>query len=140
MTNLQFITSGPIPPNPSELILSDKLVEVITHLKKTYNYIVIDNAPVGMVTDGLVAMQMSDYPIYVFRAGYSKKIFTQNIDKLKNENNIKKLSVVLNDVDTTKKIYGYSYGYSYGYGYGYGYGQGYGYDSDNKKLKSKAKK
>ena len=116
MPNLQFITAGPTPPNPSELILTDKLNEVITHLKKTYDYIVIDNAPIGLVTDGIATIQKADYPIYVFRAGYSKKIFTQILDKLKNENNIKNLSVVLNDVDISKRIYGYSYGYGYGYG------------------------
>lgn len=137
MENLKFITAGPTPPNPSELILTNKLDETIEHLKKTFDYIVIDNAPIGLVTDGIASIQKADYPIYVFRAGYSKKVFTQILDKLKNENNIKKLSVVLNDVDISKKIYGYSYGYGYGYG---GYGYGNGYYTEDEKFKSKTKK
>src|SRR5688572_5060429 len=72
MDNLKFITAGPSPPNPSELILSKKLDEVLLYLKTKFDYIVIDNAPVGLVTDGLATIQRADYPIYVFRAGYSR--------------------------------------------------------------------
>lgn len=121
MENLKFITAGPSPPNPSELILTAKLDEVIAYLKTKFDYVVIDNAPIGLVTDGIATIQKADYPIYVFRAAYSKKMFTQILDKLKNESNIKNLAVVLNDVDISKKIYSYNYGYGYGYGYGSGY-------------------
>ena len=99
MENLKFITAGPPPPNPSELILSKKLEEVIEELKKQFDFIVIDNAPVGLVTDGIQTIKMAHYPIYVFRAGYSEKMFTQILDRLKNETKIHNLAVVLNDVD-----------------------------------------
>ncbi len=133
---LQYITAGPIPPNPSELIMGNKLVEVINYLKTKYEYVIIDNPPVGLVTDGLTTLQMADYPIYVFRAEYSKRTFAQIIDRLRNENNIKHLSIVLNGVDIRKNIYGYNYGYGYGYGYGYTYGSGYyGEDFESKERK-----
>jgi capsular exopolysaccharide synthesis family protein len=121
LENFNFITAGPTPPNPSELIIGKKLDEVIKELHLIYDYIVIDNAPVGLVTDGIASIQKADYPIYVFRAGYSKKQFVQILDKLKNENKISKLAVVLNDAEINKRNYGYNYGYGYGYGYGNGY-------------------
>jgi capsular exopolysaccharide synthesis family protein len=136
MENLKFITAGPPPPNPSELILSGKLTEIINELKNQFDFIVIDNAPIGLVTDGLETIKMANYPIYVFRAGYSKKIFTQILDRLKNETKIKNLSVVLNDVDISKKIYSYNYGY----GYGYAYGHGSGYYSEDEKFKKRTKR
>jgi capsular exopolysaccharide synthesis family protein len=115
---LKFITAGPTPPNPSELILSDKLKQIIIELKQKFDYVVIDNAPVGLVTDGLETLRYSDYPIYVFRADYSEKFFIQNMIRLKTENQITKLCAVLNDMDMNKKLYGYNYGYNYIYGYG----------------------
>ena len=121
LDNLKFVTAGPTPPNPSELILSPRLDEILEYLKKEFDYIVIDNAPVGLVTDGIATIQKADYPIYVFRAGYSKKMFTQILDRLQTESGVKNLSVVLNDVDVSRKIYAYNYGYGYGYGYGTGY-------------------
>jgi tyrosine-protein kinase Etk/Wzc len=140
MENLRFITAGPSPPNPSELIMSKKLDDVIVYLKTMFDYIVIDNAPIGLVTDGIATIQRADYPIYVFRAAYSKKMFTQILDKLKNESKIKNLAVVLNDVDISRKIYSYNYGYGYGYGYGGGYGGGYYTDEEDFKRKTKRNK
>lgn len=138
---LKYITAGPIPPNPSELIMSDTLKEVINYLKTKFDYVIVDNPPVGLVTDGLTTLQMADYPIYVFRADYSKRSFAQIIDRLKNENKIQHLSIVLNGVDLKKNIYGYNYGYGYGYGYGYTYGSGYyGDDIVKKKRKFLSKK
>ena len=81
--------------------------------------IVIDNPPVGLVTDGIPVIQKADYPIYIFKANYSKKNFIQNVDRIINENNVPKLAVILNSVDVESKGYGYNYGYGYGYGYGY---------------------
>jgi len=130
LENMDFITSGPIPPNPSELMLSKKMQEVIEYLKTKYDMIIIDNPPVGLVTDGIDLMRKADYPIYIFRAEYSKKSFIQNVDRLQNESGIKKLSVILNGVDIEKRGYGYNYGY--GHGYGYGYGSNYGYYDESK--------
>ncbi|HEV7231782.1 MAG TPA: polysaccharide biosynthesis tyrosine autokinase [Bacteroidia bacterium] len=125
LENMDFITSGPIPPNPSELMLSKKMYEIIDYLKTKYDMIIIDNPPVGLVTDGIDLMRRADYPIYIFRADYSKRSFIQNVDRLQNESGIKKISVILNGVDIDKRGYGYNYGY--GHGYGYGYGSSYGY-------------
>lgn len=128
--NLKFITSGPIPPNPAELILSDKLKEMVEELKKEYDFIVFDTPPLGLVTDGLEVIKNSDYPIYIFRADYSDNAFITNLDKLIDENGVKNLSVILNDVG--RGVSGYYYGYG-GYGYSYGYGYGFGYYSDETK-------
>lgn len=135
LKNLDFITAGPVPPNPSELILSKKMDEVLDYLKTKYDVVVIDNPPVGLVTDGIKMVSNADYPIYIFKANYSKKNFVLNVEKLINDNGVKHLSIILNNVESTKNNYGYgySYGYNYGYGYGYGYGYLYGfgyYDED----------
>ena len=130
LENLDFITSGPIPPNPAELIISDELEKVIEKLKKSYDYIMIDNPPIGLVSDAMETLKKADYPIYVFKNEYSRKNFINNIDKLILENGIKKLSIILNAVDFKDKYY------SYGYNYSYSYGQknGYYYDSKEKET------
>jgi capsular exopolysaccharide synthesis family protein len=130
---LDYITAGPIPPNPSELLLNPQLDVILEELKKEYDVIIADNPPVGLVTDGIIMLQKADFPIYVFRADYSKKQFIQNADRLKNENHFDKLSVILNNVDISRNRYGYNYGYGYGYGYGYTYG----YYDDEKKKRTK---
>ena len=123
LPNLKIITAGPLPPNPSELTLSPKLNEILDYLKTQYDYIIIDNPPIGLVSDATPILQKADIPIYVFRANYSKMNFVQIYDRLKNENKITKLSVILNGVEIKKNVYGYNYGYGYGYGYGYVYGK-----------------
>lgn len=130
LANLSFITSGPIPPNPAELILSDKLTQIVEQMKEEYDYIIFDTPPLGLVTDGLDIIKRVDYPIYVFRADYSSKSFIGNLDRLVEENKVTNLSVVLNDVG--RGVSGYYYGYG-GYGYSYGYGYGFGYYSDETK-------
>ena len=125
LDDLHFITAGPIPPNPSELIINGKLQETVEELKKTYDIILIDNPPVGLVTDGISCLRMADYPIYIFRSDYSKKSFAANVNRVFKENKIKNLSVILNGVDlegNKYRRYGSGYGSKYGYGYGYGYG------------------
>ena len=72
------------------------LIKTLDKLKKTYDIIIIDNPPVGLVTDGIPVLQKADYPIYIFKANYSRKNFVQNVEKLIKENNLNKLSVVLN--------------------------------------------
>lgn len=130
LDNMTFITSGPIPPNPAELILSDKLKETVEELKKHYDYIIFDTPPLGLVTDGLDVIKNVNFPIYIFRADYSSKAFIDNLDKLIDDNKITNLSVILNDVG--RGVSGYYYGYG-GYGYSYGYGYGFGYYSDETK-------
>ncbi len=126
---MDFITAGPIAPNPSELMISPRMAEIVKEAKGKYDMVVIDNPPVGLVTDGIASNRIADYPIYIFRADYSKKHFVQNVDRLINENGITKLSVILNGVDVERNKYGSYYGYGYGYGYGYAYGGGHGYNN-----------
>ena len=138
LENLDFITAGPIPPNPSELIINGKIEEIVDDLKKKYDVIIIDNPPVGLVTDGISIIQNADYPIYIFRAEYSKKNFIQNVDRLFNEFRLNRLSIVLNGVDINKRTYGYNYGYGYGYGYAYTSSYGAYYDEQHQNKKNGA--
>ena len=136
LPNLDFITAGPIPPNPSELIISARMDQLIEELRGMYDYIIFDTPPVGLVTDGVSLLKKVDIPLYVFRADYSQKQFVQVADKLINEHLIS-LNVILNGVDMDRNRY--SYRYSYGYGYGYGYGSG-GYYDEPETRKSRKRK
>lgn len=118
LPNLFFISSGPIPPNPSELIINREFDAMLYDLRNEFDTIILDSPPVGLVTDGVLIMQKVDLPIYVIRAEFSKKGFEKNVNRLITKNNFKKLSVILNDFSN---LSGYGYGYKYGYGYGYGY-------------------
>jgi len=109
LDGLHFITAGPIPPNPSELIISGNLTNGLEELKKIYDIIIIDNPPVGLVKDGIASLKLADYPIYVFRSEYSKKSFVDNINRIFIENKITNLTAVLNSVDLNRACYG-SYG------------------------------
>jgi tyrosine-protein kinase Etk/Wzc len=131
LSNLDFITAGPIPPNPAELIISPRMEQLLSYLKDIYDIIIVDLPPVGIVSDGIPIMQKCDYPLYILRANYSRKMFIAQINKLITENKVKNLSVILNGVEMSRLKYGYGYGYSYGYGYGYGYSYGYGYYEDD---------
>lgn len=126
--NLDFISSGPTPPNPSELILREDFDIMLDELKTLYDVIMIDTPPVGLVTDAMLIMKKVDLPMYIVKANYSKKVFTRNINRLYKKE-FKHISVVLNAVKHTK-----SYGYYYGGYYGaYGYGSGYYTDDDEPK-------
>lgn len=129
LEGLDFITAGPIPPNPSELIINGEIDNIIEKLKKTYDTIIVDNPPVGLVTDGISMIKKADYPLYVFKANYSKKHFVENVERLITDNKVSKLSVILNNVDTQKN--------TYGKGYGYGYTTYGGYYSDTNEAKKK---
>ncbi|MEP7263371.1 MAG: polysaccharide biosynthesis tyrosine autokinase [Bacteroidota bacterium] len=131
LPNLDFITAGPIPPNPAELIINPRMDELIVYLKKKYDIIICDTPPVGIVSDGIPIIQRADYPLYILRANYSRKMFITQINKLMTDNKVTGLSVILNGVELSRIKYGYGYGYSYGYGYGYGYSYGYGYYEDD---------
>ncbi len=133
LQNLDFITAGPIPPNPAELIISPHMDKLLDYLKNIYEIIIIDTPPVGIVSDGIPLIQRADYPIYILRANYSRKMFITQVNKLMTDNKVKNLSIILNGVEMSKLKYGYGYGYSYGYGYGYGYSYGYGYYEEEDK-------
>ena len=109
--NLDIIPSGPIPPNPSELIGGKLMLETIEKLKALYDVIIFDTPPVGLVTDAMALMKLSDVSLYVLRAGYSKKAFLQDINRMAQEHEITNLGLVLNDIRYNRSGYGYGYGY-----------------------------
>lgn len=113
LEGLDFITAGPIPPNPSELIIRGDLDNLLKEFKTEYDLILIDNPPIGVVSDGTLIMNKADCPIYVFRANYSKRNFTERVAELLDTKMISKLFVVLNGVEANKSSYGYGYGYYY---------------------------
>ena len=141
--NLDIIMAGPIPPNPTELIASEKTDELFDKLKEMYDYIVIDTPPVGLITDAFLLMKYTDANVYVCRQNYTnKKVFSSIITDIE-KRNVGKFNILINDVrldrDSTGYGYGSGYGYGYGYGSGYGYGYGYGYYSDdNAKIKKES--
>ena len=136
--SLSFISAGPAPPNPAELLMSDIFNNLIDELKEKFDVVVMDMPPVGVVTDGLVAMRKATLPIYVLRSEHSKVGFIKNVNRLYYENRFKNISVVLNGVRTSG-LYGYDY-YSYGYSYGYGYGYGYSSHKDSGGFSEEKKK
>ncbi|MCL2327024.1 MAG: polysaccharide biosynthesis tyrosine autokinase [Bacteroidetes bacterium] len=133
LENFDILTSGPVPPNPAELANSENFDKLLHDLKTEYDVIIIDTPPIGIVSDAIFSFKRADLPIYVVRANVSKRNFLNNVNYIKNKNNIDNLSIVLNAIEIITARYGYNYqGYSYSqYGYGYGYGFGYGYYSYN---------
>jgi tyrosine-protein kinase Etk/Wzc len=128
LENLDFISSGPPPPNPSELILLPELDNIIEELKKKYDVIIMDSPPIGLVTDGIILMKKADIPIYIIRSEFSKKGFLKSIKKLQSQKGVNHLSVIFNGL---KRRSGAG---SYGYGYGYGYGSDYYSEKTDKKI------
>jgi tyrosine-protein kinase Etk/Wzc len=109
LENFDFIPSGPHPPNPSELLLNGEFTDLLEELKLVYDYIVIDTPPVGLVTDGIMAMKRSDLSIYVFRANYSKKDFMDNLQRTITINKLNHVATILNDMPVNSNYYGYGY-------------------------------
>ena len=108
--NLDYIPSGPHPPNPSELLLNDDFTLLLNELKKHYDIIILDTPPVGLVTDGIMAMQKADVSIYIFRANYSKKEFLHNLRRIIGINKFTNITTLLNALPLSdRKSYGYGY-------------------------------
>ena len=128
--NLYILPGGAIPPNPTELVARDSLVQAIDRLKKEFDYVILDTAPIGMVTDTQLISRVADMSIYVCRAGYTPKAGYLFINELRDLKKLPNLCTIINDVDIKTKKYGYG---TYGkYGYGRTYGYGYGYDEKSK--------
>lgn len=122
--NLFVLACGPIPPNPSELLLGAKVDELFAWLKSNFDVVIIDTAPVGMVSDAQTLSKFADATLYLVRQGHTFKKQVVLIDEFYQEKKLPKVSIIINDVKM-KAGYGY-YGYGrYGYGYGYGYGSYY---------------
>jgi capsular exopolysaccharide synthesis family protein len=118
--NLDLIPSGPIPPNPTELIDSAKAEEMFKSLRNQYDIIIVDSPPVGLVADPLVLASFADHILFVVRYRTSRiRLIKQTLNDL-TQKGIKKISIVANDV--TLRTFGYGY-YGYGYHYGYAYGE-----------------
>ena len=129
--NLYILPGGIVPPNPTELLARDGLDKAIETLKKNFDYVILDTAPAGMVTDTLLVGRVADLSVYVCRADYSRKAEFTLINELAADNKLPNICTIINGLDLKKKKYGYYYGYGkygkyYGYGKRYGYGYGYG--------------
>lgn len=109
LKNISVVMAGPVPPNPSELLLSDRLDEFFEYLRANYDYIIVDTAPVGMVSDTFSLARISDATIYVYRANYTNKSHLKLINTIQKNDKLKKISLVMNGTSTQT-----------GYGYGYG--------------------
>ena len=129
-SNLDLLMAGPIPPNPAELVSRPALEQVITHLKQHYDYVLIDTAPVGLVTDTLQIGKHADISIYVCRADYTLKASFNMINALAQEEKLPNMCIAINGIDLSEKKYSYYYGYGkYGKYSRYGYGNGKSYSS-----------
>lgn len=125
--NLDLILSGPIPPNPSELLFSPNFENLINKLREAYDVVILDTPPVGLVSETLDLLTMVDFTLFVFRQSYSEKGFIDAVNGLKEQKGVKNIYAIFNGLDASKVSYG-GYGYTYGYGYGY-------YDEEVKKKK-----
>lgn len=124
--SLYIIPSGPIPPNPAELLMLPEVEDMFKQLRAQFDYIVIDTAPTGLVADALLLNHYTDVTLYLVRHQFTYMQQVKMLDDIHREGKITKLNIIVNDVKPKKHGYGYGYGYAYGYGHGYGYGYGYG--------------
>lgn len=131
--NLFIVPAGPIPPNPSELILNGRIQELLVYLENAFDYIVIDTAPVSPVTDAYLLSQFCDSTLYIVRHAYTPRIYLQLLDENNRVRGLKNLALIFNGVKS-RGIGKGGYGNGYGYGYGVGYGDE-GSEGSNKKSK-----
>jgi len=127
--NLSVITAGPVPPNPGELMAKPLLDDLILELKKTYDFIILDTAPLGMVSDAFTLNRFADVSLYLVRADYTPKKHIEDATKLYHQKKIKNMYFIINAEDLHKEAFRYGYGRKYGYGYGKEYGT-YGETND----------
>jgi len=119
--NLYVLACGPVPPNPAELLLDTKLNELFVYLKQNFDVIIIDTAPVGMVSDAMSLSRFADATLYIVRQRYTHKKQIGLIDEFHKQGKLPKISIVLNDVKAQGGGYGYGGNGKYGYAYGSGY-------------------
>lgn len=137
--NLFLISGGPVPPNPSELLLTSKFEDFVRIAVEKFDFVLIDTPPLALVTDAFVISKFVDHTVFVMRQNFSPKDFIRSIDEYYKTGKIKNISILLNDIYKSGLGYGYGQGYSYQYGYGYSsgyYGPHGGYYSDEKEKKS----
>jgi capsular exopolysaccharide synthesis family protein len=128
---LDIILSGPIPPNPAELLSSQSFSDLLALLKETYDIVLIDTAPLMLVSDSLPLLKLADLVLYTVRAHYTDKRILPFINDLIEEKNVKSIGLILNGIKAgATSYYKYGYGYRYSYKYNYNYGYGYGYTAE----------
>ena len=110
--------------------MSDRFKDIIEELKTQFDVIIMDNPPIGLVSDGIKILTEADIPIYVFKSHFSKRIFAHRVKELFDMNQLTKLNVILNGINSHRQS-------NYGYGYGYGYGNGYYEESEKNKRSLK---
>jgi len=128
--NLFFIPAGPLSANPTEILMNNRLPELLTYLDGIFDYIIIDTAPVGPVTDAYIISPYCDATLYIIRHRHTPKIMVEQIDKISKVNSLKNMAIVFNGI--RPKGFG-----KHHYGYGYGYGDGYAYKENRKMKKQK---
>jgi capsular exopolysaccharide synthesis family protein len=117
--NLYFILSGPKPPNPSELIMNERMDTLFQFLKNEFDYVILDSPPIGLITDAMLLSKYANAAIYVVRQNVTRKHQLDIINKLYEDGKIKNLSIIFNAVRVGSMPFAGSYGYGYGHGYGY---------------------
>ena len=129
--NVDILLTGKMPPNPAELLMSERFDELIEELKKRYDYVILDNVPALVVADAAIVNRVADVTLYVMRDGVVDRRYLPELERIHKAGKFNNMCLILNDIKEAKS----SYGYSYSYGYGYGYGNGYGYYSEDAKNK-----
>ena len=109
--NCDVVVAGPVPPNPSELLLTERVEILIAELKSRYDYVVIDSAPIALVSDTLSLSRFTDAVVYVARANYTQRRFIKYLNHVVDRGQLNNVSIVMNDTNPK---------FSHGYGYGYG--------------------
>ena len=128
---IDIMLSGPIPPNPAELLGSDTFSSLLANLRESYDYIIIDSAPLVLVSDTIPMLKHADLVLYTIRANDTDKKLAPFINSLVNDKKVHNIGVVLNGIKAgANSYYKYGYGYRYSYQYKYNYGYGYGYGAD----------
>lgn len=122
--NLFFVSGGPVPPNPSELLLTERFDQFIKKSLEQFEFVIVDTPPLALVADAFVISQFVDHTVFVLRQNYSPKEFIKSIDEYYRSGKLKNMSILLNDIYKSGLGYGYGQGYAYHYGYAYGYGYG----------------
>jgi capsular exopolysaccharide synthesis family protein len=131
ITNLSLIAGGPMPPNPSELLIRPSMKAMMDELRARYDVVVMDTPPLSFVTDAFVLANYADHSLFVIRQDYTPKSALQAIEEFYSTGKLSRISILFNDLRKTGLGYGYGYGNGYGYGYGYGYSYGYGTKKKN---------
>jgi tyrosine-protein kinase Etk/Wzc len=134
--NLYVVAAGPIPPNPSEMIMDDRMGELFTYLRANFDIIIIDSAPIGLVSDSKILSKYADATVYVVRQRYTVKKQLSFVNDLYTQKILPNMGLLVNDVKIggANSYYGYGYGYGYGYSYNYSYNYNYGEDVKKKGI------